>query len=517
MQRETLPISEIQVIDRQRKDLGDIQGLSNSLQLYGLIQPIVVTQEKRLIAGGRRLAAATALGWKDISVVYRETLTDDELHELELEENLKRKSMTWTEETLTIAKIHFLKSQRSAIEGKSWGQRHAAELFGMQVGTVNYVLRVAKLLKDELLLPEDQRRAWKCDSASDAWRNVILVDEQDRFNAELARRAQESANKKKQETQELVDGFVKELDSTPLEIENKDRILELRSKARLNYLDLSELEARELYLSNKLNPSDKFDEYHKQKVSLLTEHFSIKLTDILIHGDSIEFMNKNEGRFDHVITDIPYGIDMDMLNQNNPHGEMKDIDSVLKEHDVDENMALMRLFFPAAFHCTKDSAFLITWCDIMQWQYMYDLAISAGWKVQRWPITWVKDHQCMNQSAQYNFTKSTEIALVCRKPRATLTLPASTCVISASNEKARRDYGHPFAKPHECWEFLITHVSIEGQTILEPFAGRGSGVIPILKLKRNVIGVEINEAHYNALLQNVQRHFLELNPNFIFK
>ena len=244
---------------------------------------------------------------------------------------------------------------------------------------------------------------------------------------------------------------------------------------------------------------------------------TLDVTQNFLLGDSIEFMNllKNESAFDHVITDIPYGIDMDMLNQQNPHGQMKDIDTILDEHTVEGNMDLMREFFPSAFKCLKDTGFLITWCDIMQWQFMYDLAIKAGFRVQRWPITWVKTHSCMNQSAQFNFTKSTEIAIVCRMPNATLAHPIPVCHIEASNTDARKEFDHPFAKPFAIWQFLIDAVSIEGQTILEPFAGRGSGVISMLKLKRKVTGIEINAKHYAALIENVKRHYLSLNPRFI--
>ncbi len=148
---------------------------------------------------------------------------------------------------------------------------------------------------------------------------------------------------------------------------------------------------------------------------------------------------------------------------------------------------------------------------------MYDLAIAAGFKVQRWPITWDKTHSCMNQTAQFNFTKSTEIAIVCRKGRATLVTPQARCIVSASRDDLCRDIGHPFAKPRAIWEYLANAVSIEGQLILEPFAGRGSGVISMLGIKRNVVGVELQEAHYNALLENVKtQHFLKLNPNLKF-
>jgi DNA modification methylase len=96
--------------------------------------------------------------------------------------------------------------------------------------------------------------------------------------------------------------------------------------------------------------------------------------------------------------------------------------------------------------------------------------------------------------------------------------PASSCVVSASNTEMRKLIGHPFAKPYECWNFLTSKVCLPGQTILEPFAGRGSGVLSMLRNQLNVIAVEINVAHYNALLEVVKREFyLKQNPKYVFK
>jgi hypothetical protein len=63
-----LPIDKIVVGERHRRDLGDIDGLAASMEILGLLHPIVVTPEGLLICGERRLRAATLLGWKMIPV-----------------------------------------------------------------------------------------------------------------------------------------------------------------------------------------------------------------------------------------------------------------------------------------------------------------------------------------------------------------------------------------------------------------------------------------------------------------
>lgn len=64
----TMPISQIKVGKRIRRDMGDIESLAASIADLGLLQPILVFPDGRLIAGERRLRAAQKLGWKTIPV-----------------------------------------------------------------------------------------------------------------------------------------------------------------------------------------------------------------------------------------------------------------------------------------------------------------------------------------------------------------------------------------------------------------------------------------------------------------
>jgi ParB family chromosome partitioning protein len=63
-----LPINKIRVRDRFRKSLGDIDSLAASIDEMGLLHPIVVRRDGRLIAGERRLAACKKLGWTFVPV-----------------------------------------------------------------------------------------------------------------------------------------------------------------------------------------------------------------------------------------------------------------------------------------------------------------------------------------------------------------------------------------------------------------------------------------------------------------
>jgi ParB family chromosome partitioning protein len=87
---------------RIRKDAGDLTSLIASIQKVGLLNPIVVTEDYRLVAGFRRLSACRKLGWNEIEanvVSYKDDLLL--LLDAEVEENLVRKDFT-AEEIMAI-------------------------------------------------------------------------------------------------------------------------------------------------------------------------------------------------------------------------------------------------------------------------------------------------------------------------------------------------------------------------------------------------------------------------------
>lgn len=69
-------ISDIIVGNRTRKNLGDIQQLANSITTIGLLHPVVVTPDNRLVAGYRRIVAYKLLGRNDIPHVTVDNLQD---------------------------------------------------------------------------------------------------------------------------------------------------------------------------------------------------------------------------------------------------------------------------------------------------------------------------------------------------------------------------------------------------------------------------------------------------------
>lgn len=90
-----MPIKDIHVEGRFRRELGDIDALAKSIAASGLINAITVTADGRLLAGERRLEACKRLGWLNIrSNVVHDLDTAAARLRVERDENTERKPMT---------------------------------------------------------------------------------------------------------------------------------------------------------------------------------------------------------------------------------------------------------------------------------------------------------------------------------------------------------------------------------------------------------------------------------------
>jgi ParB family chromosome partitioning protein len=105
-----VPIQDIIVKKRIRRDMGDIPGLADSLKHYGQISPIVITKKNVLVAGGRRLEAAKYLGWKTINAVVVDAVEKLARLEYEIEENIQRQDLAGDEIILATQELNRLKN-----------------------------------------------------------------------------------------------------------------------------------------------------------------------------------------------------------------------------------------------------------------------------------------------------------------------------------------------------------------------------------------------------------------------
>lgn len=148
----------------------DLLELQESLKASGLLQPITVRRRPgkdgfELIAGERRLRAASKLGWKEIPAIIRE-IDDKTLLTLALVENLQRSDLNPIEEG---EGYHRLSHDFGLT------QQQIAETVGKDRTTIANMLRV-------LQLPESARRLLQDGKLSMGHAKVLLgLDDSDKI------------------------------------------------------------------------------------------------------------------------------------------------------------------------------------------------------------------------------------------------------------------------------------------------------------------------------------------------
>ena len=105
-----VPVDNIIVKKRIRKDMGDIASLAESLKRHGQICPVVINKKNILIAGGRRLEAAKHLGWRTINAVIFDSPGELERLEVEVEENIQRRDFNIEEVAEASRKLYRLQN-----------------------------------------------------------------------------------------------------------------------------------------------------------------------------------------------------------------------------------------------------------------------------------------------------------------------------------------------------------------------------------------------------------------------
>ena len=143
---------------RGRKDFKNLNSLMESIESIGLLHPCVVAQSEEdeekyvLIAGERRYRSMCILGWKELPCTSRDDLSPLERKEAELEENLRRENLAWTEEIELYRQIDDIKreihgSRMPGSKDKGWTTKDTAENLGISKSSAYKQIQFAKFLK----------------------------------------------------------------------------------------------------------------------------------------------------------------------------------------------------------------------------------------------------------------------------------------------------------------------------------------------------------------------------------
>jgi DNA modification methylase/ParB-like chromosome segregation protein Spo0J len=176
-----VPFSSIQVGERARKEMGDLDGMEESIKDRGLIQPLAVKELGNntfiLLAGERRYRVLERNEVDTVPVrVFPNSITNIEMKSIEVAENFYRKDMEYWEHDQLISEIHALQQE---LHGKrfpgpnqeGWTQQDTGNLIGITDASVNTAIKRANAREAFPELFE------KCKTQKDASTLVKKMDE----------------------------------------------------------------------------------------------------------------------------------------------------------------------------------------------------------------------------------------------------------------------------------------------------------------------------------------------------
>ena len=123
---------------RKKFDEDALVELSESIKQFGILQPLLVQKRKdyyEIIAGERRWRAAKIAGVKEVPVIIKE-LTDQEIMEISLIENIQREDLNPIEEALAYKRL---------LEEFNLKQDEVAERVSKSRSAVTNAIRLLKL------------------------------------------------------------------------------------------------------------------------------------------------------------------------------------------------------------------------------------------------------------------------------------------------------------------------------------------------------------------------------------
>jgi ParB-like chromosome segregation protein Spo0J len=206
----TVPITDIKIGERHRKDLGDIDALAKSINEVGLLQPVVLTPDLELVAGHRRIEALKRLGLAEVPARVLE-LSPVEMLQAEHDENEVRKNFTPSElvaigRTLEVEVAKAAEARKRATQAKPGEGKVGGDL---EVTTGNEQAKTRDIVADALgVSGMHYQRAKRVVEAAEADPESFgdLVDQMDETGSvapifdELKRRKEGTTEKKKHMT-----------------------------------------------------------------------------------------------------------------------------------------------------------------------------------------------------------------------------------------------------------------------------------------------------------------------------
>ncbi len=475
---EKIAITDIVIHERIRKEYGDIEELASSFSRLGQLQPVILSEDNILLAGGRRMAAAVHLGWREIGFIRLADADEVARKEIELEENLRRKDLTWPEEVKAIRDLYNLKIEklgRSQGKGKQVGikellaeddtynVRSLANETGRALGTVSMDIQLANGLDEYPELADEK-------SKISAFKHYKSLQE-NKLREELARRDRERDRSEPIAAHELIGGLE----------DGEAQIVEDSPNA---------VEAQPTTGDNSLPPRPV-----RQQIKKATWRGH----GMLYHADSRDILRLlPDASIDCIVTDPPFGLGM--FKEGSTTGGKRLAENAGEMYD-DDPQAIMDMLDEVMMHCArllKHDGHAYVFFHMTRYEEVYRMLRSHFKTCEETPLIWAKNTPGIgdpNRSWVYSY----EPCFFVNRGRS-LVRPQAFNVLRYDTVQKK---DHPTEKPPQLLRHIISASCVQGEVVLEPFAGSGSTIIAALQLNCRFIAIEKNEKFYRHAAERI--------------
>lgn len=211
------------------------------------------------------------------------------------------------------------------------------------------------------------------------------------------------------------------------------------------------------------------------------------------HGDCLQLLPSLPPRSVRLLlTDPPYGIDF----QSNRRTVSAQAPKLTNDETPEKAIALFRAMLSSVSPAMADECHALIFTS---WRYepQFRTALEeAGFEIAA-SIVWVKENHGSGDLS--GFAPRHERILHARRGGAAIR-PRLDDVLIVPRERAT---DHPTEKPTALLEQLIACTTLEGELVVDPFAGAGSTVVAARRLGRKVFAVELDARWHAAGIERL--------------
>jgi len=475
------PVAEV-VVDRevrQRTHVKDLDQLCASIERDGLLHPITIHEDGRLVAGERRLEAHRRMGLVFIRAQIFERLKPSDAYRIELQENLARKNLPWQDECRAVLVYHNMRKQ---ITNGQWTTQGTATDLGISKSGAQRYLTVAEYLADGEVMG-----AASIDGALN-----LIRGRAERATAAAAARGIEVA--------------------TAHVALSKNATPEALTAHLSSMLTLDETGS----FSNVSPDDNMFGAIEAGRVaeislqaSLIQEQESDRGSPI-ITASFIEWAEAYSGpKFDVLHVDFPYGMEYAGSNTR-ATGRAHIVPTYADSPDIMWELVETLLTWQDAL--AYDTAHLMFWFDMRFYQPLVETFSNSGWKlVQPHPLIWHKPYQGVASDTKRRPRHTYETALLFSRGDRKLCKLDQDVFVGRTDQDEKL---HLNQKPQDMLRHFLRMLVDKNSTVLDPTCGSGSALAAALQLgSPRVLGVELDPTNADVARHVVSRdgHYLEVN------